>query len=299
MAGLYVLRLRYAHPEQLSDVHQLLIAARAWLNGSNPYEAVRTSTQWPFPLLYPFPAVIVIGPLAGLPAWAADALFTAAGTAVLAWALTRERLISPAALALVSAPFLHSVVLSQWSPALTGAALLPWLGFVLVCKPNVGLALFAAYPSVAGAISAAALVALSLVVMPRWPLDWRAAAANAPNSISLLTLPGGPLLLLALLRWRRPEARLLAVLGAVPQTTLAYAALPLFLIPKTWAEAWMVWAGTAVALIGHGLTGPYDSQMAWVRAGGMWLLYCAFLPCVAMVLRRRHTAKGKTADRRS
>src|SRR6478735_7542308 len=86
MAGLYVLRLRYAHPEQLSDVHQLLIAARAWLNGSNPYEAVRTSTQWPFPLLYPFPAVIVIGPLAGLPAWAADALFATAGTAVLAWA---------------------------------------------------------------------------------------------------------------------------------------------------------------------------------------------------------------------
>ena len=68
------------------------------------------------------------------------------------------------------------------------------------------------------------------------------------------------------------------------------AALPLFLIPRTWAEAWVLWAGTFLALVGHASGGPYASQVAWVRAAGVWLVLCAYLPCLVMILRRPNVA---------
>ena len=284
-AGLYVVRLRLPHPEQLSDLQQVLVGTRAWMAGENPYEAVRTWGAWPYPLLYPFTAVITAAPLAILPTWLAEALFTGLGAGLLGWGLTRNADDAPKLLVFASAPFLHALVLNQWSPLLVGAALTPWLGFLLLCKPNIGLALFAALPSIAAAATSAALAALSLFLWPHWMFEWRAALRNAPNAISPIALPGGLLLLLAAFRWRRAEGRLLLALSIVPQTTLAYEALPLFLIPRTWTDAWIVWGGTTLALVGHSLTGPYADQLAWVRAGGLWLLYCAYLPCLVVVLR--------------
>jgi len=171
----------------------------------------------------------------------------------------------------------------------SGAALLPPLGFLIACKPNLGLALFAAYPNRIVAAGASALLLLSVLIWPGWIWEWRTAVATAPDPYSMVLFPAGPLILLVLLRWRSPGARLVAVLGMVPQTTLPYAALPLFLVPITWAEGWVVWAGTAIALIGHAMAGPYDSEAAWVRAGGLWLLYGAFLPCTAIVLLRERS----------
>jgi hypothetical protein len=284
-AGLYVGQLRHSHPGQLSDLVQMLVAARAWLHGGNPYDAVKALPAWPFPLLYPFTAVVAAAPLTVLPTWAAEAVFIAAGTALLAWGLTRDEQDGPKRLVFVSAPFLHAVVLNQWSPLLAGAALVPWAGFLLACKPNIGLALFIAFPRAASAMSAAALTALSFLLWPGWAAEWRTALGGAPNAVSLIGLPGGVLLLLAGLRWRRPEARLLLAMSVVPHTTLPYEAVLLFLIPRTWTEAWTLWAGTAAALIGQSAMGPYPSQMAWVRSGGLWLLYCAYLPCLVFVLR--------------
>jgi hypothetical protein len=288
-AGIYVVQLRLPHPEHLSDLRQVLVAARAWMHGNNPYEAVKAWGEWPFPLLYPFTTVIVATPLAVLPVWAAEALFVACGAALLGWGLTRDPQGSPRLLVFASAPFIHAVVLSQWSPLLVGAALAPWAGFVLMCKPNIGLALFAAFPRMAAAISATALLVTSFLLWPEWVAHWRLALASAPNSISVVSLPGGVLLLLAALRWRHPDGRLLLVMSIVPQTTLPYEAVPLFLIPRTWTEAWILWSGTAIALLGYGYTGPYVSQLAWVRASGIWLLYCAYMPCLAMVLQRYYS----------
>ncbi len=289
-AGLYVVKLRLPHPEHLSDLGQVLFAARAWTHGDNPYHAVKAWSEWPFPLLYPFTAVLLAVPLTVLPTWTAEALFVASGTALLAWGLTRAPQPSPNLLVFVSAPFIHAVVLSQWSPILAGAALAPSAGFLLACKPNIGLALVAAFPRLTSAVSAGALVALSLLLWPGWIADWRVALSAAPNSLSIVRLPGGILLLLAALRWRHHEGRLLLAMSIVPQTTLPYEALPLFLIARTWTEAWVLWGGTGVALIGHGLTGPYASQLAWVRASGIWLLYCAYLPSLVLVLRRPASA---------
>jgi hypothetical protein len=295
VTALYVVHLRLPHPERLSDLAQVLVGARAWLHGGNPYQAVQAWAAWPFPLLYPFTAVIAAAPLTVFPTWAAEALFAGCSTALLAWGLTHDPRDYPKLLVFTSAPFIHGVVLNQWSPLLAGAVLVPWAGFVLACKPNIGLALLIAFPRFATAASAAALAALSFLLWPGWAADWRTALAGAPNAVSVIGLPGGVLLLLAAIRWRRPEARLLLAMSVVPHTTLPYEALPLFLIPRTWTEAWVLWAGSAAALLGQSVTGPYASQMAWVRAGGAWLLCCAYLPCLVFVLRRSAPPDGPAA----
>ena len=285
LAAIYVLIKRWDNADGPSDLTQVWIAARAWVKGENPYEAVRVWGQWPFPLLYPFPAELVLVPFTVLPPWLAEVLFAAAGTGLLAWGSTREG-NAPRLAMFLSAPLLYALSLGQWSPLLIGATLVPWAGFVLVCKPTIGLALCAAYPQRRMLIGCAIMLAGSVLLWPGWIAEWRMAIAQAPNAIAPITLPGGFLALLALLRWRRPEARLLAVLACVPHTTLSYEALPLFLVPATWPEAAIVWLGTFVAHVGHRNFGPYASQFAWVQASGVWLVWAVYVPCLVMVLRR-------------
>ena len=50
---------------------------------------------------------------------------------------------------------------------------------------------------------------------------------------SPITVLGGPLLLLSVMRWRRPEGRLLLAMSLLPQNMLFYDQLLLWLIPKT------------------------------------------------------------------
>jgi hypothetical protein len=285
LAAIYVIFKRWDNADGPSDLTQVWVGARAWLAGENPYEAVRMWGQWPFPLLYPFPAALVLVPFTVLPPWVADALFAGVGTGLLAWGSTREA-DAPRLVMFLSAPLLYALSLGQWSPLLVGATLVPWAGFVLVCKPTIGLALCMAYPQRRMLIGCAIMVGGSVLLWPGWIGAWRVAIAQAPNAVAPITLPGGMLALLALLKWRRPEARLLAVLACVPHTTLSYEALPLFLVPVTWPEAAIVWVGTFVAHVGHRNLGPYSSQLAWVQAGGLWLVWAVYVPCLIMVLRR-------------
>jgi hypothetical protein len=287
-AGLIVALKRVDHPEWLSDLAQLTVAAQGWWHGQNPYAAVRAWGQWPFPLLYPFPAVLAVFPLSFLrPSWLVDALFVALSTGLLTWGLTRDRHVSPKLVALISAPFLYGIILSQWSPLLVGAALVPGAGALLICKPSIGLALLVGYPRWSSVIGCGLFLFLSLLIQPVWPWDWLAAIREAPNAIAPITVPYGWLVVPVAICWRQPGARVLFALACIPHTTLAYEALALFLIVETWTEAWILWIGTAVALVGHIVAGPYASQYEWVRHGAIWLIWCVYLPCTMMIVRRR------------
>jgi hypothetical protein len=74
----------YPRP-QTSDYSQVWAASRAWAAYENPYEAVGPGRafEWPWPLLYPLPAIILSSPLAMLPLRWADPIFLATGAAVL------------------------------------------------------------------------------------------------------------------------------------------------------------------------------------------------------------------------
>jgi hypothetical protein len=270
------------------DLNDVVYAAQAFTAGYDPYAVVGRSERWalPAPALYPFTAVLVFIPFAWIPVAVLHTAWVALGAGLLAWALTRERLAAPALVLFASTPFLHAVQTTQWSPLLTAGILLPWGGWLLACKPTTAIWLFAYRPTWRTVGLATALTAISVLVWPAWLLSWLPNLREAPNTIAPVTLRGGALALLALWRWRRPEARLLAAMACVPHTMLPYEALPLFLIPQTWREACLLLAGTTFAVMLHQAGAPYDSPTAWVTASGTWIIWCAYLPCLVMVLRR-------------
>jgi hypothetical protein len=273
---------------QPSDLAPIWAGAGAMLHRQNPYDVVGPGRafEWPFPLLYPMTAVLTVLPLAPLPLRVVDPIFVALGFGLFTWAVTPRRLLTPALVALVSLPGLMTLQTSQWSLLLTGAALIPAVGFLLVAKPTIGLALFAAFPRWKTAIGCSVLLILSVLVRPTWFWDWRATFASAPHVVAPITRVGGPLVLLALLKWKRHDARLLLALTCVPHTTAPYETIPLFLIPQTWAQAWSLWTLAILAYLGQWMTGPYTSQAEYWASGAQWIVVLLYLPCLVMVLRR-------------
>jgi hypothetical protein len=176
----------------------------------------------------------------------------------------------------------------QWSPLLTAATVLTPLGVLFAAKPTIGLALFAARPSRWAVGGGAVLCAVAFGLQPTWLWEWRDALTNRIGITALVFHPGGAVALLALLRWRRPEARMLAVLVCVPMSPALYETIPLLLIPRRWWEAMLfVLAGYVVAVWVQGVprTGVtlWDAQMRQSATA----IALVLIPLVtAMVLQR-------------
>jgi hypothetical protein len=274
-----------------SDFDLLWYAAHVLLDGENPY--VRLS-DYRWPPYYPLPAYVFGVPFAPLPLLAARCAFAFLSAAAAAWVLVRAR---PWALVLVvSWPFVYAVQRGQWSPLILAACLAPALGFILAIKPTVGFAAFAYQPTRVAIAGTALLGVISLVILPRWPLDWLATIGANRHLRSPLLLPGGIVLSAALLRWRRPEARLLLILSAVPQTIVPYELVPLALIPQSAREIlatalgwmllflWKVLAEPAALVRQSEVTSAYFPSQWWA------MLLLGYLPALALVLRRPNHA---------
>ena len=272
-----------------SDFAMIHAGANAWMAGKDPYSIVGPGREFDqyFPLLYPFPAVLV-----GIPftlVASPDAAFAAFGAGLLAWALGSQPRHRYAWFAVVTPAFIYSVRMSQWAPLMTGAALLPSFGFLLACKPTIGAALWLAYPSRRALIGALVFGLLSLVLFPAWPLKWAEVLPAGTHLRAPATFHGGPLLLFALLRWRRPEARLLAALSAIPQTPELYEALPLFLIPQTAGQGALLAALCYGVVFARGAGVPND-YLADTALTGQWMVWLLYLPCLILVLARPNRA---------
>jgi hypothetical protein len=254
--------------------------------GSDPYEAVGPgrSLDIPHGVLYPFTAVLAAVPFAALQF--PDQVYAGTGAALLAWALTGQRRFRPAWFALLTPAFIYTVRMSQWASFTTAAALLPSWGFLLACKPTVGSALWLAFPSRRALIGAAVFTVASLVILPSWPMSWLAAISETRHIRAPVTYWGGPLLLLAFLKWRRPEARLIGALACIPHTPELYESLPLFLVPATY------WEGAALAALNLGVVlarrsvPPATDYVGDMALTGQWMVWLLYLPCLLMVLRR-------------
>lgn len=272
-----------------SDFGQTWAAARFLLEGINPYDAIGPQGlfSFPFPLLYPLTAVLMAVPLAALPANAADAAFMALSSAALAWALTRKTARNPQLLVFASVAFLTAIGNVQWSPLMTAAGLLPAIGFLLACKPTIGLALLAAYPSWRSIVTAGVFAVATIAIWPWWPGSWLRLLPAQTHIMAPVTLWGGPLVLLGLLKWRRPEARLLVAFACVPHTVVLYETIPLFLVAQTWLEgAILALLTPLVWYLQEYVGGPYSTYESWSLARGQWQVLLFYLPCLLMVLRR-------------
>jgi hypothetical protein len=113
-----------------------------------------------------------------------------------------------------------------------------------------------------------------------------------------VTRAGGPLLLLALLRWRRPEARLLAALACVPQTPAFYEALPVLLVAGSVGElAVLVLLSDASYLVSLALAPASTSIAESALLYGRLINVFYYLPALVVVLRRRNEAPEVAAAR--
>src|SRR5712692_632239 len=279
-AGVALLR-----PQRVpTDAAVLWTAARAALHGKDPYQAV-AALGLGYPLYYPLPTILVLAPIAVLPAAVFHSLF--AGLSGFAFGCAAEKYGRGLAMGCLSAGFVEAMVEGQWSPLFTAAAVLPILGAVWTAKPSVGLAMFVGFPSRQAVVGGALLVLASLAIWPGWVPAWLAALRQT-NHVPPLLRPGGILLLLALRKWRRPEGRLLAALACVPQTTVLYETVPLFLIPRTRFEGYLLAGLSLLAAFLPAALVPSrsDARLPEIIAG-RWplLLALVYVPALIMVLR--------------
>jgi hypothetical protein len=288
--GALALARAWAEPNWPTDFDQLWFGARALARGVSPYEVIGPGRafRWDWNLFYPLPAVLLALPFAPFPVAVARVMFATLSGGVLAFAVTREGF---ARLPLfLSASFLIAIWRTQWSPLLTAVFFLPTLGALAAAKPNVGLAVLAGSRSISSALVAvtgmSVLFAVSLAALPSWPNEWLTAIRNSPHIQAPATRTFGAVLLLALLKWRRRDARILAALAVIPHTPSMYDLLPLFVAARSRRES------LVLALLSHLLflvvvaRGPYASFDRYAEELGDLALLFVYVPALAIVLRR-------------
>jgi hypothetical protein len=296
VAGVLMALLTYRayglKPPMQSDFDFVWIGLNAFVHGRNPYQAV-ADAQVRGPLYYPMPALVAFAPLGYLSAGMARILFAGLGYAALAYAAAGR----PGGLfvCLLSASAIIGGVGGQWSPLLTAGAAAPWLSALWVCKPGIGLALWCAYPSRWAVIGGIALLLLSFVLMPSWLGEWRQVLGSPVHAPPLLR-PGGFLLLAALLRWRRPEGRLLAALCCLPHVTTLYETVPLFLVPSNRHQAYLLLVLSYVAAVAQAVVQPDGSLLEQVVGRWPVLLICLYLPALVMVMLRPNECPDAAAE---
>jgi hypothetical protein len=283
-----------SHPHHLAkDFSFPWRAARALLNGQNPYEVMQAVGAYPFNagFFYPLPAALVASPFAPLRPEIAGALFVGISAALLGWAVLRD---CPYRLPLfLSAPFVQAAILGQWSPIMTAAALMPTLQFLAAAKPTVGLAAWVYRPSWRGIVGSALLALAAFIVLPAWLGDWRDVMPSTTKYRGPATTLIGAFLLLGLLRWRRREGRLFVVMALVPQLPVFYDALLLWLIPST---VWRSMALSAASWVGYLAWYPHHASSAQNEIAFPWLVFTIYLPALILLLLLPRQESGDTTS---
>jgi hypothetical protein len=274
----------------VSDFDQLWRAARIALAGQDPFAASRAQPipaglPRPDGLYYPLTAVVIAAPLAALPLSTARLAWIAVGVFSFTFLLLRRYSYTHLP-AVMSGAFLMAVSLAQWSPYLACAVLSPAFAWVLSAKPNVGLAAAVSSRVTPLTITLALVpIVLAFAWRPEWVSAWRETLKLASHFHAYVVRPGGVLLLLALLRWRRPEARWLTVVACVPGTPGAAEALVLFTFPMSLRQC------LCLALLTHVpnflmARARFATFQAFTDRGALLMLGFVYLPALMVVLSR-------------
>ena len=245
------------------------------------------------PLYYPMPALLLYLPFATRNFLLGSALFSGVGAALFAFAISRKGLHRLWLCG--SMPFVMALHFGQWSTFITVAALLPVLGLLLTAKPNIGLPVVVAKPHRFVIIGCTAIMVVSLLLFPQWPLAWIRNVtgpfqSTAPHPVPLLQAGSlGFLLVLALWRWRRFEARLLFGMACVTQLPFWADQLPLAIVPETKREViWTVIIG-GLGICAYQLFAPKVAY--YVPVMQPYALACTYLPALAIVLMRDNVGR--------
>lgn len=259
--------------------------------GRDPYILIGPTGvfHWDFPFLYPAPSILIALPFSFLSVHAAAIAFVFAGSAILAFGATRDGWQTLPMFG--SAAFVDCALTAQWSPLLVAGLFFPAIAAFACAKPQIGL------PTLAGSTSGRAiwigiggavfLMAVSFMVLPQWFSEWFATLGSADHMKSALLQPPGFLILLVLLRWKRPESWLVLSLATIPQTLMWYSVLILLAFPRTYREACVL---SLISSVGYFVGHLIAETRPHVEPTGHYIwavLVCTtFLPTVAAILRR-------------
>lgn len=220
-----------------SDFEYDLRAARRLLAGLDPYNdpSVGFGLPYPFDAQFPYPifAVMFAVPFTIFTSYVAGALYVGLISGLMAYAITRGGWWRLAIF--LSPSYFVAASVANWSPLLIASAFLPVLYPIAIAKPNLAAPIMANYPSAFGYLLCAAVVVLSLLLFPTWPLLWLGSVLGQVAGKYTLPVLIGPtvLVLIAAVWWRQRPARLLVMFACMPQHAFFYDQLVLWLLPRT------------------------------------------------------------------
>jgi hypothetical protein len=260
--------LVHAH-QGSADFTWAMRAARYMLARQNPYNTPLEQ--------YPFTGAIFAVPFLWLRPEVAAAAFYGCGAALLAFGVTRTGYYR--LLVFLAYPFWAGMFTAQWAPLITAAAFFPILLPVVMAKPQVGLPVALTHLSRTGVIACLVVVGLTLIALPQWPLLWLHQLGNYEHFIPILILPG-PLLALALIRYKDKDAWLLFLAAIMPQRWF-FDSFTLWLIPKTRRELLF----TGVISWGTGLWRWFHAPRTFAEVG-LWTVVFIYMPMLGLILSR-------------
>jgi hypothetical protein len=257
--------------QDAADFRWALRLAQRLLARQNPYDTPLEQ--------YPLTAALFALPFVRLQPEIAAGTFYGLSSALLAFGLTRSNYRG--LLIFLAYPYWAGLLTVQWSPIIAASAFFPFLLPVTMAKPQIGLPVFLTRGSRRGIVACFIVAALSLSVMPRWPLIWVAQMKNYEHFVPLRVLPG-PLLLLALFRYRDRDSILLLLAACMPQRWF-FDSFILWLIPKSRREILF----TVFFSWGVGIWRWYYVPRSFNEVG-RWAVIFLYLPMLVVILLRRY-----------
>jgi hypothetical protein len=252
-----------------ADFNWAIQAARDLLAHQNPYANSRQ--------LYPLTAAIFGLPFVLFRPELAAGTFYGVSSALLAFGLTKngyQRL-----LIFLAYPYWAGILTAQWPPLIMAGAFLPFLLPAALVKPQLGLPVALTRSNKFGALACLGLLLVSLAIMPHWPVFWISNISHYDRFIPLLVFPG-PLLALALLRYRDRDAHLFLLMAIMPQRWF-YDAFILWLIPKTRRQIiWTVFFSWFV-----GIWRWYHMPHSFTQVG-RWTVLFLYFPVLWTIISR-------------
>lgn len=264
------------------DLTWSLQPAKNLLAGQNPYENLPAGAVG-----YPMTAVLLVIPLVWLPKSLAAGVFFGCSSALLALGLSRQghgRL-----LVFLAYPYWAALLTAQWTPLIMASAFFSLLLPLSLVKPQVGLPVLMTNFSRRGAVACIVLLSMTFLALPRWFGSWTQQLNRYQYFVPLLVLPG-PLLLMALWKYKERDTWFLLAASAMPQRWF-YDAFTLWLIPKTRRE--IVW--TVFFSWGAGILRWYDvpHHPLHLSQVGRWTVLFHYLPMLAVLLVRSWKGPGQ------
>ncbi len=272
-AGVFCWLLLLRWQQGAGDFSWAIRAAQDLLSHRNPYQ--RPSQ------FYPLPAALLGLPFVKVAPELAGGIFYGLSTGLLAFGLTRDSYRH--LLIFTAYPYWAGMLAVQWIPLIMASGFFWWLLPATLAKPQIGLPVAMTRMERKGALVCTSIVILSFLLLPHWCSDWLAGLRGYARFIPLLVLPG-PVLPLALLRYRDRDAWLLFLAACMPQRWF-YDPFFLWLIPKSRRQI-IFTAGLSWI---PGLCRWYHTPHSFTEVG-RWIVLCFYLPMLALILMRRPAA---------